>query len=179
MNRNGPAKSIRASALWSLAATAVAVAVLLIAMGSVLPHILAAAQLRPHAPNWGLWAELPLAVQVHVVAALVALVIGAAILTLPKGVGSHKTLGWTWVAAMGTTAISSLLITGLNGNFYSLIHILSGWVIVGLPMAIVAIRRRKVASHRRAMTGMFIGGLIVAGALTFLPGRFMFHFLLG
>jgi uncharacterized membrane protein len=30
-----------------------------------------------------------------------------------------------------------------------------------------------VQAHRRAMTGMFVGGLIVAGALTFLPGRLM------
>jgi uncharacterized membrane protein len=46
-------------------------------------------------------------------------------------------------------------------------------------MAIFAIRNRKVDAHRRAMTGMFVGGLLVAGALTFLPGRFMFEFFLG
>jgi len=26
---------------------------------------------------------------------------------------------------------------------------------------------------------MFVGGLLIAGALSFLPGRFMFEFLLG
>ena len=46
-------------------------------------------------------------------------------------------------------------------------------------MAIYAIRNRKVETHKRAMTGMFVGGLLIAGALTFLPGRFMFEFLLG
>jgi uncharacterized membrane protein len=80
---------------------------------------------------------------------------------------------------MATTAVSSLFITGVNGNFYSFIHLLSGWTIIGLPMAIFAIRNRKVIAHKRAMTGMFVGGLIVAGLLTFLPGRFMFEFLLG
>jgi uncharacterized membrane protein len=80
---------------------------------------------------------------------------------------------------MGTTAVSSLFMTGLNGNFYSLIHLLSGWTIIALPMAIFAIRNRKVETHRRAMTGMFLGGLLIAGALTFIPGRFMFEFFFG
>jgi uncharacterized membrane protein len=30
-----------------------------------------------------------------------------------------------------------------------------------------------VQAHRRAMTSMFVGGLIVAGLLTFLHGRLM------
>lgn len=137
------------------------------------------ATMQPHAPDWPLWIRLPLAVKLHIVAALTALGVGTIILLRPKGTGFHKTLGWTWVIAMGTTAISSFFITGLNGNFYSFIHLLSGWTIIGLPMAVYAIRNRKVDAHKRAMTGMFVGGLLVAGALTFLPGRFMFEFFLG
>src|SRR3989344_4426220 len=55
----------------------------------------------------------------------------------------------------------------------SFIHRTRGWTVVSLPMAVHAARRHKVQAHRRAMTGMFVGGLIVAGALTFLPGRLM------
>lgn len=132
-----------------------------------------------HAPDWPLWIRLPLAVKLHIISALAALGVGTIILFRPKGTGFHKTLGWTWVIAMGTTAVSSLFITGLNGNSYSFIHLLSGWTIIGLPMAVYAIRNRKVETHKRAMTGMFVGGLLIAGALTFLPGRFMFEFLLG
>lgn len=135
--------------------------------------------ITPHAPDWSLWIALPPMIKVHILAALTSLGVGTVILFKPKGTGFHKTLGWTWVIAMGTTAVSSLFITGLNGNFYSFIHLLSGWTIIGLPMAIVAIRNRKVDAHKRAMTGMFVGGLLIAGALTFLPGRFMFEFLLG
>jgi uncharacterized membrane protein len=29
------------------------------------------------------------------------------------------------------------------------------------------------------MTGIFVGGLIVAGSLSFIPGRFMFEFFFG
>lgn len=132
-----------------------------------------------HAPNWTLWARLSWVIQLHILAALTALAIGTAILLQRKGSNLHKTLGWGWVFAMGTTAVSSLFITGLNGNYWSIIHLLSGWTIIALPMAIFAIRNRNVAAHKRAMTGMFVGGLLLAGALTFIPGRFMFELFFG
>lgn len=138
-----------------------------------------AAEASFQGPDWVLWARLSPVIKVHLLAALAALVIGTVILMQPKGRGLHKLLGWAWVAAMGTTAVSSLFITSLNGSAYSLVHILSGWTVVALPMAVFAIRNRNVTAHRRAMTGMFVGGLLVAGALAFLPGRFMFEFLFG
>jgi uncharacterized membrane protein len=52
---------------------------------------------------------------------------------------------------------------------------LSGWTIIALPMAVFAIRRRNVMMHRRMMTGLFVGGLLIAGALAFIPGRLMFE----
>ena len=133
-------------------------------------------EIRPHAPDWALFLDLPTQVKVHLAGALSALVIGTVIWLLPKGRGPHKALGWAWVVAMAATAISSLFITGLNGNFYSFIHFLSGWTLIALPMAIFAIRNRNITMHRRNMTGIFVGGLIVAGALSFIPGRFMFEF---
>ena len=50
---------------------------------------------------------------------------------------------------------------------------------MALPMAFYAARRHKVADHRRAMTGMFVGGLLVAGSLAFLPGRMMWTMVFG
>lgn len=129
----------------------------------------------PHAPDWSLWASQKPQVFIHVGAALLALLIGAFLMLAPKGVGPHKALGWTWVAAMATTAVSSLFIFGLNRDSFSIIHLLSGWTLIALPMAVFAIRRRKVAMHRRMMTGLFVGGLLIAGALAFIPGRLMFE----
>lgn len=160
---------------WTLAALAAAV---LAPIAPALWRQLQRAEFRPHAPDWALFAALPLQVQIHVTAAFTALAIGAVILARPKGRGLHKALGWSWVAAMMTTALSSLFITGLNGDFYSMVHLLSGWTLVALPLAIFAIRHRDVDAHRR-VTGLFIGGLLIAGALTFIPGRFMFEFLFG
>lgn len=134
---------------------------------------------HPHAPAWGLWSHLPMEVQGHVLAALAATITGFVVISLPKGSRLHKALGWSWVASMAATAGSSLFIAGLNGDSFSLIHILSGWTLVALPLGIYAIRRGSVVGHRRAMTGLFFGGLLVAGLLTFIPGRFMYRLFFG
>lgn len=161
--------------VWGLG-PAVAIAITLVGMAPVLPYLgRAFAQAAPHAPDWALWRELAPQAQTHIVAALTALGLGFVILSLPKGRGWHKPIGWAWVIAMAVTAVSSLFMTGLNGDSYSLIHLLTGWTLIALPMGVFAIRNRNVIAHRRAMTGMFLGGLVVAGALTFLPGRFMFE----
>ena len=133
----------------------------------------------PHAPDLSLIAAAPLVIQLHIAGALVALAIGTALLIGVKGNGVHKVLGWTWVVAMTLTAVSSLFIRHINHGDFSFIHLLSGWTLIALPMAIFAIRRRNVRLHRKMMTGMFVGGLLIAGAFAFIPGRLMWHVFLG
>ena len=116
-----------------------------------------------------------LAIQIHVVAAISTFAIGLVLLYAPKGFGLHKTLGWAWVVSMAVTAVSSFFITGLMGNNYSPIHALSAWTMIGLPFGIAAIRRRNVQKHRHTMTGMFVGGMVIAGLFSFLPGRLMWE----
>ncbi len=158
------------------AAVGVGAAVLIAALAS--PSTLALAE-RLHAPDFSKIAAAPPVIQVHLTAALTALVIGAVLMLRVKGTTLHKLLGWTWVIAMGTTAVSSLFIQTINPGHFSFIHLLSGWTIVGLPGAVYAIKRGKVAAHRRAMTGMFVGGLLIAGLFTFLPGRLLWTVFLG
>lgn len=134
---------------------------------------------RPHAPDVSRIAAAPLVVQIHLTAALTALAIGTVLMMRVKGTGLHKLLGWTWVLAMGTTAVSSLFIRELNPGHFSFIHLLSGWTIVGLPGAVYAIKRGKIGVHRRAMTGMFVGGLLLAGLFAFIPGRLLWTVFLG
>ena len=112
-------------------------------------------------------------IKAHVGGAIAAFGIGAVLLAGVKGTGVHRMLGYAWVAAMAVTAISSFFIVGLNGNSYSLIHGLSAWTVIALPMGVAAARRRDIKAHRKAMTGMFTGGLIVAGLFSFLPGRLL------
>jgi uncharacterized membrane protein len=168
--------------LWAVARqTAVVGFVLLAAAGWRLAHggqfSLPAVHL--HWPRWNLLAAAPMIIRLHIAAALAALISGSVLLAGVKGTRLHKRLGWGWVLAMAATAVSSLFIRVINPGHWSFIHFLSGWVLIALPMGVAAIRRRNVALHRRLMTGLFIGGLIVAGAFTFAPGRLMFRVFLG
>ncbi|MEM8616878.1 MAG: DUF2306 domain-containing protein [Pseudomonadota bacterium] len=112
-------------------------------------------------------------VQLHIAGAAVTLLVGIVLMLGPKGRSYHKPLGWIWVTGMAVTAISSFFITGLMGRWYSPIHALSAWTVLALPFAIAAVRRRNLKAHRSAMTGMFFGGVIIAGLFSFLPGRIM------
>lgn len=112
------------------------------------------------------------AIQIHLTATLAALLLGFAMLVRRKGTAWHKRLGWFWVLLMLTAAISSFWITGISGSF-SLIHALSLLVLILVPAAVIAIRRGKVATHRKAMISLFVGALIIPGLFTLLPVRLL------
>lgn len=132
-----------------------------------------------HAPDWALLARQPAVIQLHIAAAVTALLLGTIQLIGVKGVGPHRAIGWSWVVAMTVVAVSSLFIRVIHPGSFSLIHLLSGWTLIALPMGIWAIRRGKVQRHARAMTLTFVGGLIVAGLFTFVPGRLMWAIFFG
>ena len=113
-------------------------------------------------------------IQVHAFAAMTAFALGVVQLAAPKGTLPHRTIGWIWVALMATIAISSFWIHSIRlvGPF-SPIHLISIFVLVMLPLAVLAARRHDVPHHRKRMIGMFVGGLVVAGGFTFWPGRIM------
>ena len=135
--------------------------------------------LEPHALDWALLARQTPMLQVHIGAAVAALAIGLILLSGIKGNRLHRTLGWTWVLAMAIVAISSFFVRELNGGALSLVHLLSGWTVIVLPMAVYAARRHEVAKHRGRMTGLFVGALAIAGLLTLFPGRLMWRVFLG
>ncbi len=134
---------------------------------------------HPHAPDLSLIATAPPAIKIHIAAALTAFAIGTALLIGVKGTTVHRTLGWTWVGAMGTTAVSSFFIHQINPDGFSFVHLISGWTVIVLPMGVYAARRHDVKAHRSRMVGLFVGGLVVAGLLTFLPGRMMWRVFFG
>lgn len=170
-----------ANSVWfkrlGLAIGLLALASLLMVVG---PHILPALEdARLHPPNLALlFAQSPM-VQVHTLAALACVALGGVMLAARKGRLFHRTAGWFWVALMALTAGSSLFIVGLNGDVWSLVHLISGWTLVTLPLGIWAARKHRVVNHRKAMTGLYWGACILAGAFTFIPGRLMFEVLFG
>jgi uncharacterized membrane protein len=121
-----------------------------------------------------------LIIQVHVLAAVLALALGIAQFAGIKGTTIHRVMGYSWVALMAIVAVSSFWIFeyGIIGPF-SPIHLLSIFVLVMLPLAVRHARRGRIDDHRSAMVYMFIGGLIVAGVFTFLPGRIMHSVVFG
>ncbi|MDO9710716.1 DUF2306 domain-containing protein [Paracraurococcus lichenis] len=42
-----------------------------------------------------------------------------------------------------------------------------------LPVAVLHARQGRVAAHRWAMPGLFLGALVITGAFTLLPQRLM------
>lgn len=117
----------------------------------------------------------PLVVYVHLAAALGAMLIGAVQLARPKGTASHRAIGWTWAVLMFTVALSSLWIPRFLQ--FSWIHLFTLLVLVTLPLALWNAHRGDVESHRKGMRGLYIGGLIVAGIFTLVPGRLLGNFL--
>jgi uncharacterized membrane protein len=113
-------------------------------------------------------------IQVHAFAAMAAFALGIVQITAPKGTLPHRSIGWVWVVLMVLVAGSSFWIHELRmfGPF-SLIHGLSIFTLVMLPLAVLHAHRHHVAQHRTAMLLIFTGALVIAGAFTFLPGRIM------
>jgi uncharacterized membrane protein len=122
----------------------------------------------------------PPIIQVHAFAAMAAFVLGIVQLAGAKGTLPHRTMGYLWVGLMLVVAGSSFGIYGSRpfGSF-SAIHILSVMVLLLVPLALVAARRHHVGTHRWAMTSLFAGALVIAGAFTLLPGRIMHRVFFG
>jgi uncharacterized membrane protein len=112
----------------------------------------------------------------HLATALAALLLGAWLLARRKGTVNHRRAGWVWVALMASTTLATAFIrdyTLPNIAGFTPIHTLTVLTAVFLPAAVLHARRGNLAAHRRTMRGLYIGGCVIAGALTLLPGRFL------
>ncbi len=120
------------------------------------------------------------AIQIHAAAAIGAFVLGIAQLTGRKGTFSHRTLGWVWVILMTIVAASAFWIHQIKlWGQWSPIHLLSIAVLIQLPIAVVAARRHNISVHKRYMTGMFVGALLLAGFFTLMPDRIIGRMIFG
>ena len=124
------------------------------------------------------WALVPGIVWAHILTILVSLVLTPVILLSPRGDRRHRVLGRIWAAAMLLTALLSFGIRETNGGF-SVIHILSAWVVIQVPLLWYAARTHKVALHRGSVRGMVTGALLIAGFFTFPFGRLLGRWLFG
>lgn len=121
----------------------------------------------------GIAPDLPhyrnLAVTLHVLTVLPAVPLGAYLILSRKGDARHKLLGKIWVALMVTTAIS--ITFSRSGTDFSWIHIFVPYTLLGAWQVVSTARAGKIAAHRKHITQMYLGALIIPGAFAFLPSR--------
>lgn len=120
-------------------------------------------------------------VQIHALGALAAFVLGLVQIVAPKGTLPHKTIGVIWIGIMIVVAASSAFILqpAEPGTPYwrrlSSIHLFIPITVFGLISGVRLLMRGgpRMKAHSWPFISVFLGGLIVAGVLAFLPGRIM------
>ncbi|WMS42432.1 DUF2306 domain-containing protein [Acuticoccus sp. MNP-M23] len=116
----------------------------------------------------------------HAFAAMAGTVIGIAQFALPKGTLRHRVLGWVFVVGLAYVAVTGLFIHTLQiWGQWSPIHLLSIATLALLVRAVLAARSGNIGRHSRAMTLIYLGALVVAGAFTLMPGRVMHNVVVG
>lgn len=125
--------------------------------------------------------DAPMVIQIHAVGAITAFVLGVIQFVAPKGTLPHRTLGVVWLVLMTTIAVSSIfvrpaLFPGLPiTQWFSFIHLFTILTFWGVIQGGYFLLRggSSLKYHSRPFRGIFIGGLVIAGAFAFLPGRIM------
>ena len=112
----------------------------------------------------------------HLIAALLAILLGSINLSRRKGTIQHRVIGWVWLVLMTVVTLSSFGIRELNPGQFSWIHILTVWTIISMAVALIAIKNKKIRLHARFMIGTMIGA-VVAGLFALAPGRFISTYL--
>lgn len=116
----------------------------------------------------------PLITQMHVIAALIAVVLGPLVLLRRSRDSWHKRLGYVWVVAMGLTALTTFgMWAEIGPGPISPIHALSVFTLWALWKGVRAARARNIATHQKEMRSLYFWAMGIAGLFTFLPGRRM------
>lgn len=116
-------------------------------------------------------------VYAHLATVLPSFVIGTYMMVSRKGSPTHRLLGKIYMALMMTTAVIALFITAEVGpqlfGHFGFIHLFSVLVLFAVPKAYFAAKRHDRRAHAISMINVYVGGLLIAGAFTLMPGRLM------
>jgi uncharacterized membrane protein len=120
------------------------------------------------------------AVQVHVAAALAALLLGTWQFLARKGTIPHRIIGWIWVVLLGSICISSFFIPA---TFYigpiSVFHVLSVYTLWSLYMGARAARRGDVADHKSYMAWIFGLSIVLSAVVAVASGGVLYQVFFG
>jgi uncharacterized membrane protein len=125
-------------------------------------------------------AQAPLAIQIHLATVVPAFLIGTwQIFFSTKGSAMHRWLGAAYLVLMTVTAIAASFIRSVNPGGFSPVHLFIPLTLFSVVAALWYLRRGNIRGHRNAMLGLYVGGLVIAGTLTLLPGRLLHRVLFG
>lgn len=114
---------------------------------------------------------------VHLGTIFPAFLIATYLMVKRKGTPVHKRLGKIYMLLMLISALVSLFMSAQVGptvlGHFGFIHLLSFLVLYSVPAAYFAARQGNVKTHSIHMVGLYVGGLLIAGAFTFMPGRLL------
>lgn len=117
----------------------------------------------------------------HLATVVSAFLIGSYLLVAKKGTPRHKLLGKVYMPLMLLTALITLFMPAQIGprlaGHFGFIHGFSALVFLSVPRAYISAKRGNIRTHRSAMIGLYIGGILIAGAFAFLPGRLLHEWL--
>jgi uncharacterized membrane protein len=119
----------------------------------------------------------------HLATVLPAFALGTGMMLMTKGTPLHKALGKIYMVLMLSTGLITLAMPAKIGptllGHFGMLHGFSLLTLKAVPTAYLAARRGDIKKHRRNMIGLYVGGILLAGAFTLLPGRFLHHVLFG
>lgn len=119
----------------------------------------------------------------HLATILPAFAIGTYLMVRRKGDRLHRTLGKSYLLLLLVTALITLTMPAQVGprlfDHFGFIHVFSVLALYLVPTALIAARRGAISVHRKKMIGLYVGGLVIAGAFAFMPGRMLHSWITG
>ena len=113
----------------------------------------------------------------HLYTIIPCIVLGAINFMLRKGSPWHKFVGSAYMVLMMFTAIVTVFMPAHLGptlfNHFGYVHLFSLLTIYSVPTAYIAIKKGNVTKHRNKLIGLYIGAIVLAGAFTLVPGRYL------
>jgi uncharacterized membrane protein len=120
------------------------------------------------------------AVQIHLATVVPAFVLGTWLIFFSrKGSKHHRLIGTVYLVLMMITATAAIFVRELRDGRFSWLHffvLLTYW---GVFSTIWHLHHKNIRGHKASMIGLYIGGILIAGSLTFLPGRIMYRLFFG
>lgn len=119
----------------------------------------------------------------HLITVVPCIFLGGYLLLAYKGTKIHKLLGKIYMSLMFITAIITIFLPANVGpqflGHFGWIHSFTVLTLWTIPTALTAVRKGKIKAHKRKMVLLYVGAICIAGAFTFVPGRYLHEVFFG